>query len=163
MSVPKGSRYTSWIRTGPFAWKVPSSNWPVAERQISDRSRRAADHARPSYVSRATPRHLRFGSRSGSATACSGMFTRMATALSVSISPNDPSSTRSAKPVIIRAAWILSVRAACPMRGITKKSAAVMTSVASEAPKESPRSSRPRPAADASRRPGARSDSTARW
>src|SRR2546426_12375562 len=61
----------------------------------------------------------------------------------------------------MRDGWLRSVRAAWPMRGITKKSAAVMARVATEAPRLSPRRSRPRPAAGASGRAVARPDSTA--
>ncbi len=46
----------------------------------------------------------------------------MTTLWSVSMSPKLPRSTRSAKPVTMRPSWARSGSAACPTRGITKKS-----------------------------------------
>ena len=53
----------------------------------------------------------------------------MTTVLSLSMSPNDPRSTRSEKPVTMRENCARSGSVACSTRGITKNRIAAMTNV----------------------------------
>ncbi len=84
--------------------------------------------------------------------------------VSASISPKAPSSTFSVKPATMRPAWVRSGSAACPIRGMNRKSTVVTASVATEASSESV--SRSRPIADTDGRgaaPVRLSVSPSRW
>ena len=59
----------------------------------------------------------------------SGNWTRMTTVLSVSMSPNEPRSTRSEKPVTMRENWARSGSVACSTRGIRKNRKPATTNV----------------------------------
>ncbi len=94
----------------------------------------------------------------------SGNWTRMTTVLSVSMSPKEPRSTRSEKPVTMRENWARSGSVACSTRGIRKNRMPAMTNVPPAAARLTriiwPR--RPRRVTMRSRRP-AWSDSVTMW
>ena len=100
----------------------------------------------PSKWSKAIPRQRSDGRASAGPVPPTHSFrcTRMTTEVSASISPNAPSSTFSVKPATMRPAWVRSGSAACPIRGMNRKSSVVTTSVAAEASSDSVSRSRPR-------------------